>query len=108
VPAAHPIVQEIRRCLGRGLRFAFRHFPLSRIHPHAERAAEAAEAATAQGKFWQMHDQLFEHQGALDDEYLLVYPTAIGLDVDEFWRELLLGVRLRAYAKIFSAECAAG
>src|ERR1700720_264160 len=66
--AAHPIVKEIRRRLGNGLRFAFRHFPLSRIHPHAERAAEAAEAAGAQGKFWQLHDQLFEHQDALDDE----------------------------------------
>ena len=90
--AAHPIVKEIRRQLGNGLRFAFRHFPLSRIHPHAERAAEAAEAAGAQGKFWQMHDQLFEHQDALDDESLLVHAATIGLDVDEFTRELLLGV----------------
>ena len=90
--AAHPIVKEIRRRLGNGLRFAFRHFPLSRIHPHAERAAEAAEAAATQGKFWQMHDRLFEHQDALDDESLLVYAAAIGLDVDEFTRELLLGV----------------
>ena len=90
--AAHPIVKEIRRRLGNGLRFAFRHFPLSRIHPHAERAAEAAEAAGAQRKFWQMHDQLFEHQDALDDESLLVYAAAIGLDVDEFTREMLLGV----------------
>ena len=90
--AAHPIVKEIRRQLGNGLRVAFRHFPLSRIHPHAERAAEAAEAAGAQGKFWQMHDRLFEHQDALDDESLLVYAAAIGLDVDEFTRELLLGV----------------
>jgi len=90
--AAHPTVKEIRRRLGNGLRFAFRHFPLSRIHPHAERAAEAAEAAAAQGKFWQMHDQLFEHQDALDDEYLLAYAAAIGLDVDEFAREMALGV----------------
>ena len=90
--AAHPIVKEIRRRLGNGLRFAFRHFPLSRIHPHSERAAEAAEAAATQGKFWQMHDQLFEHQDALDDESLLVYAATIGLDVDEFTREMLLGV----------------
>src|SRR5437762_12599119 len=71
--AAHPIVKEVRRRLGKELRFAFRHFPLTRIHPHAERAAEAAEAAAAQGRFWQMHDQLYEHQDALEDEDLLVH-----------------------------------
>src|ERR1700704_5298787 len=66
--AAHPIVQEVRRRLASGLRFAFRHFPLSRVHPHAERAAEAAEAAGAQGptNFWEMHEQLFAHQNALE------------------------------------------
>jgi protein-disulfide isomerase len=91
--AAHPIVKEVRRRLGNGLRFAFRHFPLARIHPHAERAAEAAEATAAQEpkKFWLMHDMLFEHQDALEDEYLLVYAAAIGLDVDRFERELLAG-----------------
>jgi protein-disulfide isomerase len=90
--AAHPVVKEVRRRLGSGLRFAFRHFPLTRVHPHAEHAAEAAEAAGAQGKFWPMHDLLFEHQNALDDEDLLVYAASLGLDLDRFASELELGV----------------
>jgi len=92
--AAHPVVKEIRRQLGNELRFAFRHFPLTRVHPHAEHAAEAAEAAGAQGrpKFWQMHDMLYEHQDALDDEDLEIYAATIGLDLDRFTREMLAGV----------------
>jgi protein-disulfide isomerase len=90
--AAHPVVKEVRRRLGNSLRFAFRHFPLTRVHPHAQHAAEAAEAAGAQGKFWQMHDQLFEHQEALDDADLLLYAAAIGLDLDRFLNELETGV----------------
>jgi protein-disulfide isomerase len=90
--AAHPVVKEVRRRLGNSLRFAFRHFPLTRVHPHAEHAAEAAEAAGAQGKFWQMHDLLFEHQAALEDEDLLLYAGALGLDLDRFANELELGL----------------
>jgi protein-disulfide isomerase len=63
------------------MRFAFRHFPLIQIHPWAEPAAEAAEAAGAQGKFWQMHDMLYEHQEALDFGSLRRYASAIGLDM---------------------------
>jgi protein-disulfide isomerase len=90
---AHPAVKEVRRQLGNELRFAFRHFPLTRVHPHAERAAEAAEAAAAEGaqKFWLMHDLLFEHQDALEDADLLLYADAIDLDVERFARELALG-----------------
>ena len=90
--AAHPIVKEILRRMGNRLRFAFRHFPLAQMHPHAERAAEAAEAAGAQGRFWQMHDLLFEHQDALEDDDLVAYAAAIGLDLDRFGRDLLDGV----------------
>jgi protein-disulfide isomerase len=90
--AAHPVVTAVRRRLGKGLRFAFRHFPLTRIHPHAEHAAEAAEAAGAQGKFWQMHDLLFEHQDALEDEDLLLYAASIGLDLERFASELENGL----------------
>ena len=90
--AAHPIVKEVRRRMANRLRFAFRHFPLTRVHPHAEHAAEAAEAAGAQGKFWQMHDMLYEHQDALEDEYLEIYAASIGLDLHRFTRELLAGV----------------
>jgi protein-disulfide isomerase len=82
--AAHPIVNRIREVLADRLRFVFRHFPLSQIHPHAFRAAEAAEAAGAQAKFWEMHDMLFENQHALADRDLLRYASALGLDVDRF------------------------
>jgi formate-nitrite transporter family protein len=89
---AHPIVQEVQRRMGHRLRFAFRHFPLSEIHPHALRAAEAAEAAAAQGKFWPMHDLLYENQAALGDADLARYAGALGLDLQRFVKELAEGV----------------
>jgi protein-disulfide isomerase len=90
--AAHPIVQEIQRVLGRNLRFVFRNLPLAQIHPHAQHAAEAAEAAGAQGEFWGMHDLLFENQDALEDPDLLRYAAALGLDGERFAKELSSGV----------------
>ena len=89
--AAHPVVQEVRRILGANLRFVFRNFPLTQAHPHAERAAEAAEAAGAQGKFWGMHDLLFEHQEALEEPDLLRYAAALSLDEERFARDLSAG-----------------
>ncbi len=86
--AAYPIVEALRDRLGDLLQFAYRHFPLSQIHPHASLAAESAEAAGAQGKFWEMHEALFTHQDALDGVHLLRYAATIGLDVDEFGRDL--------------------
>jgi protein-disulfide isomerase len=86
--AAHPQVEAVRTAMGEDLAFVFRHFPLVEVHPFAEPAAEAAEAAGAQGRFWQMHDQLFTHQRALQPDYLLLYATTIGLDVDRFATEL--------------------
>jgi protein-disulfide isomerase len=85
---AYPIVKEIQRRLGDRLRFVFRNFPLSQIHPHAEHAAEAAEAAAGQGLFWEMHDSLFEHQQALDDAHLVHYALALHLDQETFKREM--------------------
>jgi len=85
---AYPIVKEIQRRLGDRLRFAFRNFPLTQSHPHAEHAAEAAEAAAGQGKFWQMHDSLFEHQRALDDAHLVHYASALNLNEERFKREM--------------------
>jgi protein-disulfide isomerase len=85
---AYPIIKEIERRLGDRLRFVFRNFPLTQSHPHAEHAAEAAEAAAGQEKFWQMHDSLFEHQQALDDAHLLQYAVALQLDTDRFVREM--------------------
>ena len=80
----HPIVKAIQQRLGESLCFAFRHFPLTQMHPHAEHAAQAAEAAGAPGRFWEMHDLLFENQGALDDEGLARYAGALRLDVHLF------------------------
>jgi protein-disulfide isomerase len=81
---AYPIVKEIMRQLGNKMYFVFRNFPLNEIHPHAQHAAEASEAASAQDKFWEMHDHLFEHQKALDDRHLLEYAQKVGLDIDRF------------------------
>src|SRR5579872_2395169 len=77
---AYPIAKELRRRFGPRLRFVWRSFPLKKVHEHAEHAAEVAEAAAAQGKFWPMHDRLFERQFALDDEYLIEYAQELGLD----------------------------
>jgi protein-disulfide isomerase len=86
--AAYPIVKQIQKELGTRLRFVFRNFPLTASHPEAEWAAETAEAAAAQGKFWEMHDTLFEHQQALDDTHLVLYAVALDLDKDRFVREM--------------------
>ncbi len=85
---AYPIVKEIQRRLGERLCFVFRNFPLTQVHPHAEHAAEAAEAAAGQEKFWEMHDYLFEHQRALDDAHLVQYADALNLDQETFGREM--------------------
>ena len=83
---AYPIVKELIREFGNDkIRFVFRNFPLNEIHPHAQHAAETAEASAAQNKFWQMHDYLFEHQKALDDDHLLEYAQKVGLeDIHKF------------------------
>lgn len=88
---AYPIVREVRRQLGEQLRFVFRNFPLAEIHPNAQHAAETAEAAAAQGKFWPMHDRLFERQFALDDANLLEYAADLGLDAGRVGAELAAG-----------------
>jgi protein-disulfide isomerase len=77
-----PVLQELRRLAGPGMRFVYRHFPLTSSHPHAQSAAEAAEAAGAQGAFWPMHDALFANQQALTDRDLVGYAAALGLDAD--------------------------
>ena len=85
---AYPAVKELQRRLGGRLRFVYRHFPRTNEHPHAHLAAEAAEAAGAQGQFWEMHDLLFEHQSALELDDLVGYAARLGLDTDRFRREL--------------------
>jgi protein-disulfide isomerase len=86
--AAYLIVKKVQEALGEDLRFVFRHFPLTQIHPHAEGAAEASEAAGAQGQFWEMHDALYENQRALDPMHLQGYAEELGLDTQRFVREL--------------------
>jgi protein-disulfide isomerase len=85
---AYPIVKEIQERMGERLRFVFRNFPISTSHPHAEHAAESAEAADAQGRFWDMHDLLYERQERLTDEDLRAYAEEIGLDVERFDKEM--------------------
>jgi protein-disulfide isomerase len=86
--AAYPIVKEIQSRLGERLRFVFRNFPITTSHPHAEQAAESAESAAAQGRFWEMHDLLYENQARLRDPDLRGYAENLGLDVERFDREL--------------------
>jgi len=85
---AYPIVKAVQRHFGKKLRFVFRNFPLNESHANAEAAAETAEAAGAQGRFWEMHDMLFENQAALEVDDLVVCATNVGLDVTQFASEL--------------------
>jgi protein-disulfide isomerase len=82
------ILRDLQETLGERLRIVYRHYPLSGAHPDAEAAAEAAEAAGAQGRFWEMHDLLFQNQSNLKRKDLLVYAENLSLDVDRFRKEL--------------------
>ena len=101
---AHLFIKDIYKWLGNYLCFVFRHFPLN-IHPHAQRAAEAAEAAGAQARFWEMHDRLFEHQQILDDEHLRQYAKLLELDVEKFSHELAEGVYTQRVREDLSNGC---
>jgi protein-disulfide isomerase len=86
-PYSRQVFREIQRVesqLDGGVRFAFRHFPLTQIHPHALAASAAAEAAALQNRFWEMHELLFHRQKALEDEDLRRYAADVELDVDRF------------------------
>ena len=85
---AYPIVREVQARLGDRLRFVFRNFPLTQSHPHAQHAAEAAESAAAQGRFWEMHDRLYERQEALEDRDLERHAAELGLDAARLAAEL--------------------
>jgi protein-disulfide isomerase len=89
----YKLIQVIKRELSASfgedyLCFIFRHFPQAQIHPHAQRAAQAAQAAAAQGQFWLMHDTLFAHQQKLENGYLVEYANNLGLDIPQFLKEL--------------------
>jgi protein-disulfide isomerase len=86
--AAYPMVKSIVKHLGPKLRFVFRNMPLNEMHPFAEMAAEAAEAAGAQGKFWEMHDGLYEHQAELGPELIDTLAKRLHLDVPRFEQDI--------------------
>ena len=87
--------RSLRARLGDDLRYVVRHLPLTDVHPHSEMAAQAAEAAAAQGRFWEMHDRLFAHHDALEPDDLLEHAAAVGLDMDRFVADLESGVPAR-------------
>ena len=82
------VVQALQQELGEQMRFVYRNFPLIEIHPHALHAAFAAEAAAAQGKFWEMHDYIFHHQHTLEDADLAQFAEAVGLDMQQYTHDM--------------------
>jgi protein-disulfide isomerase len=93
-PYSRKAFREIQRLERRpevGVRFAFRHFPLTEIHPHALAASAAAEAAALQGRFWDMHELLFHRQKALEDDDLRRYAADLGVETDRFDRDRRAG-----------------
>jgi protein-disulfide isomerase len=104
---AYPVVRELLERFD-WLRFAFRHMPLADLHPRAPAAAEAAEAAAGQGRFWDMHDRLFENQHALTDDDLRDHAAALGLDLERFDRELREGVHSARVQEDFDSGARSG
>jgi len=96
---AHWVLKELAAELGDELCVVVRNLPLTKVHPHAQVAAEASEAADAQGKFWLMHDRLFEHQDQLDRAHLETYAREISLDMATFERDLRSGAPARRIAE---------
>jgi protein-disulfide isomerase len=101
---AYSVVAALEQELGDRLCFSFRNFPLVQAHPHALVAAEAAEAADAQGKFWEMHDVLYQHQDALDPPDIEEFAMLIGLDLPRFKHDL----RTHAFVEKIRADLHSG
>jgi Na+/H+ antiporter NhaA len=101
---AEPQVRAVLEQFGDELAFVFRHYPLTDVHPHAEQAAEASEAAAAQGAFWEMHDLLLVNQGALEIADLRRYAVELGLDVERFTSDL----REQRYARRVAEDASSG
>jgi formate-nitrite transporter family protein len=103
--AAFPVVRNLLQSLDGQLRFVFRHFPVSIRHDHAQKAAEASEAAAAQGKFWEMHAILFQNQDELDRDSLIGYARELKLDLERFTYELDEAIHAeRVYRDLASGE----
>jgi Na+/H+ antiporter NhaA len=96
---AESVVRDLLESFGTELRYVFRHLPLPDVHAHAELAAQAAEAAGAQGRFWEMHDTLLENQQDLEAPALLHHAEALGLDMDRFWEDVRTGAFARRVAR---------
>lgn len=105
---AQPVVEEVRKRMGSRLAFVFRHFPLSNVHPHAEHAAEAAEAAAGQGRFWEMHEAIFAQQSALTDTDLVRRAKRLGLDAGRVEKELAAGVHAGRVRRDFDSGVRSG
>ncbi|MBF8249914.1 MAG: DsbA family protein [Candidatus Levybacteria bacterium] len=86
---AYSIIKKLQKIEGNNMKFAFRNFPMSEIHPHAFHASCAAEAAGKQGKFWEMYDLLFENQEALHDQDLLAYAKTLNLEIGNFKKDII-------------------
>jgi protein-disulfide isomerase len=106
--ASQSIVRRVRARLDGRLRFAFRHLPLQEVHPEAEGAAEASEAAAAQGFFWEMHDALYANGGKLAPADLAEVAQRLGLDVERFRAELIDGTYAARVARDADGARAAG
>lgn len=103
------IGRELRVSFGEDyLCFIFRHFPQIQIHPHAQRAAQAAEAAAVQGQFWSMHDTLFIHQQQLENGYLVEYANDLGLDIPQFLKDLHKQVHIDRIHEDIESGCKSG
>ena len=89
--AAYPVVKLLQETLGKKLRFVFRNFPLTEAHPYALIGAEAAEAAAVQGKFWEMHDMIYEQQELLEPDIIPVWAEKLGLDLEKFGKDIEQG-----------------
>jgi len=105
---AWPIVKELRKELGDKLAFVFRHNPQSSIHPHASAAAQAAEAAASQGKFWEMHDFLFGHQKELDNLDLTHLALRLGLEIYRYQSEYEAAANLKRIADDLASAARSG
>jgi protein-disulfide isomerase len=105
---AYREIQKVEHQLGDEVRFAFRHFPLTEIHPHAAGAAAAAEAAALQGRFWDAHDLLFHRQQALEEDDLRRYATELGLDLTRFDHDRDDDAVLRRVARDMRSGIASG
>jgi protein-disulfide isomerase len=105
---AEAVIRELLVSFGDDLRYVWRHLPLNDVHPRAQMAAEAAEAAAAQGHFWEMHDTLLGHQDALTPPDLRRYAEQIGLDGERFWEELRHRVHAARVAEDVASADASG